>query len=446
MDIARETALKILYDITENGAYSNISLNKHFKQQDNLKNIDKAFISELTFGTIRWKLKIDYIIEQFSSIRLKKISPWIINILRLGVYQILFMEKVPIPAACNESVKLCKKYGHHASSGFVNAVLRNIARNKENLKYPDMSDYTYYLSVIYSHPEWLVKRWLEHYGKDFTEKLLDSNNNTPELSIKINTLKASKKEVSEMLTQQGFTITDGKYIKDALIINNAASLLETETYKKGYFQVQDESSMLATEILEPKPGELVIDVCSAPGGKSLNIATLMKNTGALISRDIHPHKIKLIEEAINKMGFTNVKTELFDALELDTTLIGKADRVLADVPCSGLGIIRRKPDIKWTRKPEDFAELNKLQERILKNASMYLKPGGILVYSTCTIEFSENNAIIQNFINNNKDFELVALSNLPGKIKLYAKNNKFLQLYPSLHSVDGFFIAKIMKK
>lgn len=446
VDKPRETALKILCDINDKGAYSNISLNKYLNDRE-LRDIDRSFITDIVYGTLNRRLTIDYFIERYSSVKIKKLSSFILNILRMGIYQLLFTDKIPVSAACNESVKLAKKYGHMASSRYVNAVLRNIAWSRDNLPYPDKDkDLLAYLSVRHSHPQWMVEEWLGRFGEEFTEGLLTANNGVPLFTVRVNTLKISKESLVELLTGGGFETGDGKFIEDAIIIKNPVAVQKMEAFRKGYFQVQDESSMLVSIVLDPKPGETVLDVCSAPGGKSTHIAQLMKNKGTLISRDVHEHKIKLIDEAKNRLGIDIIKTEVFDATILDQKLVGKIDRVLVDAPCTGLGIIRRKPDIKWSRNPGDKKEIAALQERILSVASKYVKKGGVLVYSTCTIEPEENEEMVERFIKENGDFYLDDLSGLvPQTLKKEGLNKGYLQLYPNVDGVDGFFIARMIR-
>ncbi|HOM01701.1 MAG TPA: 16S rRNA (cytosine(967)-C(5))-methyltransferase RsmB [Acetivibrio sp.] len=447
VDKPRETALKILYDINEKGAYSNISLNKYLNGFE-FESVDRAFITDIVYGTLKWKYTIDYLIEKFSSIKIKKLSPWILNILRMGIYQIIYMDRIPVSAACNESVKLATKYGHAASSKYVNAVLRNIARSKENLPYPDKNkDTAHYLSIKYSHPLWMVKDWLLRFGEEFTEGLLKANNDVARFTVRVNDLKISKEELIDMLTGDGFEVENGKYLDEALIIKNPSAVQKMGAFAKGYFQVQDESSMLVAKVLDPKPGETVLDVCSAPGGKSTHIAQIMKNRGTVISRDIHEHKIKLIEQAKERLGLEIIKIEVFDAAVLDSNLVGKIDRVLVDAPCTGFGIIRRKPDIKWSRNLEDKAEIVSLQEKILSTASEYVKDGGVLVYSTCTIEPEENEKAVEKFVSGNKDFYLEDITDLlPESLRKESASKGYIQLYPNIDGIDGFFIARMRKR
>jgi len=396
---------------------------------------------------VKWRLTIDWIIEQFSNVKIKKNSPWVLNILRMGVYQLLYMDRIPESAACNESVNLSKRYGHRASSGYVNAVLRNIARNRDKIVYPDrQKDLPGYLSVAYSHPEWLVERWLQLYGEEFTESLLNSNNTVPDFTVRVNTLKVSREQLIEELNREGMDAGKGRYMDEAVFIRNPSPLSRMEAFKKGYFQVQDESSMLVSRILDPQPGEMILDVCSAPGGKATHIAELMKDRGTVIARDIHEHKVKLIEDAVERLGLGIVKTEVFDAAELDERIVQKADRVLIDAPCSGLGIIRKKPDIKWARNQEDMDEITGLQKKIIHTASSYVKPGGVLVYSTCTINPMENEDIIEDFIRSNGEFGMEDVSSfLPEKLQKPEAHKGWIQMYPNIDKTDGFFIARMKR-
>lgn len=446
VDKIRELALRVLYDVNENKAYSNIALNKYIESAD-VKSLDARFITELVYGVIKWKKKLDFIIEQFSNIKIKKISPWILSILRIGLYQILYMDKVPVHSACSESVNLAKRYGHNASGKYVNGVLRNVARNINNITYPKKEkDLIAYLSVEYSHPEWMVEEWVLRYGDDFAQKLLESNNKIPCFSIRVNTLKTTKSDLIKILENEGVRVQEALYEEEALIIEKFSSIAKLQAFKNGLFQVQDESSMLVSRILDPKLGDVVVDMCAAPGGKSTHIAQLMQNKGVVISRDVHEHKIKLIDELAKRLEIDIIKSELYDACKLDNSLIGKADRVLVDAPCTGLGVIRRKPDIKWARNLNDIEDIVKIQKAILNNAAKYVKSGGFLVYSTCTIEPRENEMVVEEFIKENKEYEKVDITPLlPDKLKKPSAIDGKLQLYPNVDGVDGFFICKMRK-
>ncbi len=441
----REIALNILLDVNENNSYSNIAISKHIPLD--MATQDMNFIRELVYGVLENKLYIDFIISKASKIKLKKIHPAIRDILRLGIYQLVFMEKVPESAAVNESVKIAKKYGHKGSIAFVNGILRSISRDIDAFTKIDIKDNAKYLSVKYSHPEYMIQRFIKDFGYKFTESLLITNNSKPLLNIRVNTLKVNKEDLKILLTDKGYDVKYGNYASDCLIIENPSRITELDEFKKGYFTIQDESSMLVAQVLNPNENSLVLDVCSAPGGKSTHIAQLMNNKGKIISRDLYSHKIKLIDENANRLGIDIIKSQVFDALDLDEELIEKVDYCLVDAPCSGLGLLRRKPEIKWNRQLADIRELTNLQYKILDLSKNYIKTNGILMYSTCTILDEENIEIVNKFLANNPDFKLISIEKELGNLeKIQTASKGYIQLYPNIHSVDGFFIAKMLKE
>ncbi|MGE5613401.1 MAG: 16S rRNA (cytosine(967)-C(5))-methyltransferase RsmB [Bacillota bacterium] len=445
LDKARETALKILYEINEQSAYSNIALNRHLAA-GGFSDTDRAFITEIVYGTVKWKLALDRVIAHYSSIRIKKLSPWIMNILRMGVYQLLYMTRVPAPAACNESVRLAGRYGHKASAGFVNAVLRNIARNGADAALPSKEeDFTEYLSVKYSYPRWLADMYIRLFGPEFAESLLDAGNDTPEMTVRANTLRITASGLIEKLNEEGVEAVPGKYAAEAVIIKSRVSVAGLKAFKEGLFQVQDESSMLAARVLAPMPGETVLDACSAPGGKATHIAQLMKNKGIIIAGDIHRHKLRLVDEAASRLGIDIIKTEIRDASVHDARYEKAFDRVLLDAPCTGLGITRRKPDIKWAKETEDIDSISALQKKMIRAVSESVKPGGVLVYSTCTVLPRENEEIVLDFLESNPDFTGDDIEPyLPAGIAIHAKG-PMVQIYPNRDSIDGFFIARLRR-
>lgn len=445
MDYARNKALQIIYEITEKGAFSHIELDSSLNDPK-LRDVDKGFVTELVYGTVRWLKKLDYIIDSFSTVKRKKITPWNINILRLGIYQILYM-RVPDSAACNESVKLARKHGHAATGGFVNAVLRNIIRNKEQIIWPDREkDIISHLSVMHSYPEWLVEEWVNEYGADWTEELLKAGNLEPETTIRINRLKKQRDELTDELISEGAEVSEGRYHKDAILIKRPGSVTRFIGFRKGSFQVQDESSMFAATILCPKEGESVLDVCSAPGGKTTHIAEIMNNRGKISARDVYNGKLDMVKEAARRLGIKIIETKDWDARVPEPELFGTFDKVLVDAPCTGLGIIRKKPDIKWSRKKEDFNELSNLQEQILTVSSKYVKKGGMLVYSTCTLGKKENIDVIKRFCEKNLQFKMEDINEyLPDSLKRDSAKEGYIQLYPHIENTDGFFIAKMRR-
>lgn len=442
---SREIALRILMDIDLKGAFSNYSINKYLKETGKIR--DENLIREIVYGVIENRSYLDYMISKLSSRKIEKIDSKILDILRMGVYQMVFMDKIPDRAAVNESVNLAKKYGHKGIVGFTNGLLRNFSRNKEKYMEIDVKDKLEFLSIKYSHPKWLVKRWVDDYGLEFTENLLAYNNSKPKLNVRVNTLKTTKKELKSTLLNYGYKVYETKYAKDGLVVENPVRITEMEEFKKGYFTIQDESSMLASQILSPKENSIVLDLCSAPGGKSTHVGQIMNNIGKIISCDIYDHKLKLIEENAKRLGITIIETKKLDALKLNKEMENKVDYCIVDAPCSGLGIIRRRPEIKWNRKEKDIKQLSEMQKKIISNAGKYLKPGGIMVYSTCTIEREENMDIVEEFLRNNKNFSLDGFNHLLCSTKNIDTASKgYVQLFPSIHGTDGFFIARLRKE
>lgn len=440
----REIALDILLSIENDKKFSNIALNNLIPKDTHSR--DENFIREIVYGVLENKLMIDTVIKNASKIRIKKIHPNIMEILRIGIYQIVFMERVPNSAAVNESVKLARKRGHRGTVGFVNGVLRSISRDPIKFTTISEEEPLDYLSIKYSHPKYIVNEWLVEYGYEFTKELLKANNKTPKLNIRVNTLKITREELKIELEKKGFQSTEGKFSQDCIIINNPSRITGLEEFKKGLFTIQDESSMLVGQVMNPKEGSLVLDMCSAPGGKTTHLAQLMGNKGKILARDIYDHKLKLIDENARRLDIDIIETELHDALSLDNNLINKVDYCLVDAPCSGLGLIRRKPEIKWNRTKDDMEELVSLQYNILDIAKKYVKKNGTLLYSTCTIFKRENFDMIERFLKNNTDYRLEPISGIEQGLDKFSTLEKgFIQLYPHIHSTDGFFIAKMTK-
>ena len=437
---ARKMAYNVLFDIEKNKNYSNMAINKHFKDC-NLDKRDRGFATEIIYGVVENKIYLDYIIDKLSKIKTNKLNLKVKILLRMGIYQILFLDSVSDYAAVNETVNLAKKIDNR-SFGFINAVLRNVIRQKETIGEVNIKDPVDYLSTKYSYERWIVRNWISNFGKNFTEDLLEANNEKPNLYIRVNTLKTSRDELIELLEKQDVKCEKVSFIDEAIKVNNLKNIENNELYKKGFFTVQDISSMLVGKVLNPKENSQVIDICSAPGGKTTHIATLMNNTGKVVSRDIYDHKINLIKNSVNRLGLKNVTVELFDALNLDKESVDKFDYVLADVPCSGLGIIKRKPEIKYKEKDE-FKDLPKLQKAILQNASKYVKVGGTLVYSTCTVQDNENIEVVESFLQSNKRFEFEKIENI--NVDLENEDKGYIKIYPNVHGMDGFFIAKLKR-
>lgn len=437
---AREIGFKVLCDIEKNNNYSNIAINKHFKNLE-ISDMDRGLATELIYGVVENKYYLDYIINKLSKIKVKKMSTYVKIFLRMGTYQILFLNSISDYAAVNETVKLSKKYDKK-SSGFINAILRNEIRNKDTIMEITEEDSVKYLSIKYSYNSWIIKNWIDNFGQEFTEDLLEANNEKPSIYIRTNTLKISREELIEKLNQEGIMCLKVPMVEEAIKVEKLKNIENNELFKAGLFTIQDISSMIVGKVINPKEDSLILDVCSAPGGKSTHLATLMNNTGQVIARDIFEHKLKLIKATVNRLGLKNVCVEGFDASEIDENSINKFDYVLADVPCSGLGIIRRKPEIKY-KKEEELEDITSIQKKILENASKYVKIGGTLVYSTCTVQDMENINIINSFIEENNNFELTPIDTI--NVDLDNQDKGYLKIYPNIHGIDGFFIAKLKR-
>lgn len=447
MSQTRELALDILLDIDKKKNLSHLVLSDTLRNYQFMEKKDRAFLTRLCQGTLENQIQIDYIINQFSKVKIHKCKPVIRAILRMGVYQLKFMDQVPDSAVCNEAVKLAKKRGFRNLTGFVNGVLRNIARNLDQVIYPDQEkEPVRYLSVWYSMPEWLVKEFLSEYDKTTVEKMLESFLEVKETSIRAQLTNGTMEELRRSLEAQQVVVGNGAFMKEAFRISGYNYLEDLDAFCEGKFQVQDESSMLVAQLADPKEGMLVIDVCSAPGGKSLHMADRLKGTGRVIARDLTEYKAELIQENVDRLKCTNVKVQVADARILDEELIGKADIVIADLPCSGLGIMGRKRDIKYNATKDGILELSKLQKQILSVVIQYLKPNGILMYSTCTIRKEENIENVQ-WMSKNLDMELVGFEELmPDQLTVETAEEGYIQLLPGVHPCDGFFIAKLRRK
>lgn len=441
---ARQTALQIVYKINEDGAFSNVAMDKELSKNLLKDRRDVSLVTEIVNGTIKNKLYLDHIIQQFSKQKLEKLSPWVRNILRISAYQILFLDKIPESAAVNEGVNLTKKYSHQGSVKFVNAVLRNIIRKKEEIKLPkEDKDPLEYLSVKYSFPKWLIEHFINLYNYENTEKMLEFFNKVPPTWIRVNNLKTNVEEIEKLFSLKEIKIEKSKYVAEGYQIVDGFPVMNTEEYKKGFFSLQDETSMFAVDILDPQPGENVADVCSAPGGKTTFIAERMENKGKVKAIELYEHRLKTIEDNSKRNGISIVEVEVGDAREIHNKYSEEFDRVLADVPCSGLGVLGKRPDLKYHADIYKLDEIVSIQEEILYSSAKILKAGGILVYSTCTLNNEENKNVVNRFLLKNPNFEKVVL---PEKYKEFFDEEGNMQTLPFRDNKNGFFIVKLRKR
>ncbi|MBQ8305031.1 MAG: 16S rRNA (cytosine(967)-C(5))-methyltransferase RsmB [Blautia sp.] len=443
----RELVLDILLEIDEEGQLSHIALRNVLDKHQYLPRQERAFITRVCEGTLENRIQLDYILDSVSSVPVDKMKPVIREILRSAVYQLKYMDSVPDSAVVNEAVRLAQKKGFFNLKGFVNGVLRNISRQGTEEEYPDREkDPVRYLSVRYSMPEHLVDRWLSDYGEETTEKMLADFLTEKPLCVRARTYLNDPARIRESLLSQGVTVEQGPYLPYALKISGYDHLLALDAFVKGQIQVQDVSSMLVAEIADPQRSDYVIDLCAAPGGKSLHMGDKMEGFGMVDARDVSAAKVELIEQNIARLGVINVQTKVQDATVFDVDSECRADIVLADVPCSGFGVIGHKPEIKYRANRQQQEELVKIQRSILDKAAEYVKSRGILIYSTCTIAKEENEENMMWFLNNHP-FRLESLDDhLPEELRCESSSLGYLQLLPGVHKTDGFFIAKFRRK
>ena len=434
---SRNIALKILNRVFNEGAYSNLVLSNELNNS-NLSDKDKALVTEIVYGTIRRKKSLDTLIASFVR-DIKMMDKRVLNILRIAMYQLKFLDKVPSYAACNEAVEQAKKISI-SSSKLVNGILRSYGKKGESgLVFKNK---IYELAYIYSFEPWLIRLFIKQYGEEDAIRILNGLNLTPKVTVRVNSLKGDFDEVFEELEEFGYNVEEGYICPEAISIKGGKSVENNKVFNEGKITVQDESAMLVAPLLDIVPNETILDLCSAPGGKTTHIAELLENTGKVLAFDLHENKLGLIEENCKRLGIENVKLKEMDATKIDVSLIGVGDKILLDVPCSGLGIIKRKPEIKWNKTREELKEIVKVQREIMENAWQYLKQGGTMVYSTCTLNKEENEQNIEWFLNKHKNCKLEKVFIGNGDNLRY--ENGMLTVLPNEY-MDGFFIAKLKK-
>lgn len=436
----REIVLDMLMELSKENTYCHLLIRDVLQKYNYLEQRDKAFIKKIVEGTVERRLELDYVINLFSTTKVSKMKPLIREVLRMSVYQILYMEQVPDSAVCNEAVKLVQKRKFTNLKGFVNGVLRNIARNKEKMVYDD-------ISIKYSMPMWLVERLTNAYGKDMAEKIMASF--LEEKPVTIRRKESLSEKEWEIITKEmekfGVQVSKHPYLPYAYEIKKAEGLFSIEAFKKGCFTVQDVSSMLVAECADVKEAMTIFDLCAAPGGKSMHCAEKLNGTGRIYSFDVSENKTDYIQENIDRLGYTNIETKVKDATVFDVSMIEGADIVLADVPCSGIGVIGKKCDIKYRINEDEIKNITELQKKIMDNAWQYVKKGGTLIYSTCTISREENEEMVK-YLTANAPLKLESLNAyLPKELWSETTEKGYLQLLPGVHKCDGFFIARLKR-
>jgi len=444
MKNARVIALEGIYKINEENGFSNLVVNS-LLNRSNLDKRDRSLATQLIYGVIRRRNTLDWIINKFASRKINKMTPWVRNSLRLGVYQVYYLDKIPAPVAVNETVEVAKSKCNRGAIKFINGVLRNIIRSLDKIVYPKLEkDSVQHIRYKYSQPQWLVERWVKNYGVDKAIKIAKTLNKVPATVIRTNTLKADREALIQKLSDAEVDAEPIALVPEAINLLKYPSIDRLKSFEYGEFQVQGLASMLVAHILSPEADDRIVDLCSAPGGKTTHLSQLMDNSGQVYAVDVHQHKLDLIHENCNRLGINNVETICSDGREV--SFAEKIDKVLVDAPCSGLGIMAKKPEIRWQKKPQDLLELEKLQAELLDNGAKMLKDNGVLVYSTCTFTAEENIEIIKEFLKKHDDFKLVDLRKEAESFGLtdYLQEGA-LQLLPDQDLIEGFFIAKMLK-
>jgi len=442
----RRLASEILLKVDIQKAYSDILLDQRIKTQ-RLQERDRALLTELVYGTLRWRGAIDAHLSPHLRRPLAETDPFIRNLLRVTLYQLHFLDKIPDYAAVNEAVQIAKQHKGGKVAGFVNGALRNFLRGKHETATPHPSDDSVAtLAREYSHPEWLVERWLDYFGLEGAKALMRANNERSPRVLRVNTLKSNRKTLLDLFEENGVIAVATQWSPEGLWVQLGSAVDGLPGFHHGLFQVQGEASQLVTHLLAPQSGEHVLDACAAPGGKTTHIAELMNDAGEVTALDISARGIEKIHENAARLGLTSIRALRADASrDFPGSFLGHFDRVLVDAPCSGLGTLRSNPEIKWHRNPSDIERLGRLQEKILDRVAPCLKPGGVIVYSTCTLTRDENEQVVESFLQAHREFELEnAAGYLPEQAKPMVRGSYFLAL-PHRHNTDGFFAARMRK-
>ena len=445
---ARSCAVKIICRCERTDSYLEKLIDAELKN-DSLNDFDKALLNEISHGVIRWMRRLDWFLNGFYRGNYEKCLPEVRNAMRVALYQILFLNKIPYSAAVNEAVEFIKRIHGEKHAGVVNGLLRTIIRTLENLVWPTREiDEVNYLGIIQSHPNWMVRRWINRFGFDDAVKLCEENNKRPVMSLRVNSLKISNGDFENYLKEKNLYYKNGNYLDNFFTTKTMSKIYTDELFRQGFFSVQDESAGLVAKLMDPKKEDLIIDVCSAPGGKTSHMSELMNNEGQIIAVEKYLSRMEVMGKNLERLGVKNVK-KLHDDIcqpgskELKETLLGKADKVLVDAPCSGLGVLSKKPDIKWKRVLEDIINLQKLQIEILENSVKYLKPSGVLVYSTCTTEAEENMEVVNIFLSNHPEFSIDGAGKYVSE-KVVNKDG-CIELFPHIHNVDGAFSVRLVR-
>lgn len=446
---ARELALDVLTRVDQEQAYSNLLLNRSLEKSE-LSRQEVGLATELVYGTIQRLNTIDYFLGRFLAKGVGKLQPWVRALLRLSFYQLYYLDRVPDHAVVSEAVTIAKRRGHQGISGMVNGVLRNVIRQRAELTIPTELTESARIALEHSHPEWLVKSWIARYGAETTAAMCAANNAPPKISVRVNQIRGSREQLLDKLRESGLHAEASTVSPSGIVLEQSGNMAHTDWFKQGLISIQDESSMLVAEVVDPKPGMMVLDCCAAPGGKTAHLAEKMGDQGTVWANDVHAHKEELVKGQASRLGLSIVHTRTGDAAELSSHFpVQSFDRILLDAPCSGLGVIRRKPDLKWVKQESLFREIADTQLKLLQSVAKLLKPDGILVYSTCTLEYTENEGVVQAFLEQNPEFapDVQMASLLPDAVQQASETMPgTVQILPHVFGSDGFFISRLRRR
>lgn len=440
---ARQTALRLLHAIDAEQAYTDVAL-RQMLDGSPLEQRDRAFVTACVYGVVRWQGRIDWLLSKACNRPLDALTPWIRNILRLGAYQCLWMERVPPRAAVHASVGLARRFGHAGVAGLVNGVLRALLRQHATYALPDAdAQPVAHLAVAHSHPPWLVERWLERYGWEGAQALCAANNRPRDVALRVNTLRTTPQALAQRLVQEGLQhVRPSRLLAEALVAQGTSRLDALPSYRDGLFQVQDEGAMLVAPLCRARPGQRVLDACAAPGGKTTHLAQLMGDTGRIVACDAQPSRLRLLDANVKRLRLTSIAPVASDGAGA-LPWSGRFDRILVDAPCSGLGVLSRHPDIKWRKGPADLRGMQATQLALLEAQRRFLAADGLLVYSVCSNEPEETHDVVRTFLERHPDMRLDALAaDLPNELASHAARTETLDLTPGQHGTEGVFAAR----
>ncbi|MBO8125969.1 MAG: 16S rRNA (cytosine(967)-C(5))-methyltransferase RsmB [Firmicutes bacterium] len=448
----RKLAAEVVFEVAEAKAYADIALDRAVRRRT-LTAQDRAFLTELVYGPIKYLRYLDYILSQFSQRPIDKLDPKLRSYARIGLYQIFLLDHIPDPVAVYETVEAAKGDLHKGAIGYLNGLLRSASRQKENITWPAGNEY---LGTIHSHPQWLVERWIALWGREAAEALCKANNAIPPLTLRVNTLKTTRESLLTRLESLGIKAAPATLSPVGIKLLQGTSIPELTPLAEGHCQVQDIGSMLVSELLAPERGDFVLDACSAPGGKTTHLAQLMEDEGTIVAADVNPSRLRMVEENAERLGITCIQTQVQDAAFLHERdqWLEAFDKVLVDAPCTGTGVLRRRADSRWRKSESDLVELPRLQKAILASSALTVKPGGVLVYSTCSIDPAENQEVVEWFLSQNPGWEVEdfrSFLKLPADYGTYLAGSvntrpEFLFLYSHREKTDGFFAARLRKR